>query len=88
MPHFEWKGPGSMERTDHERARTPQLTEPATPTDEPAEQEKKRLFRCTVEGCGKKMPKAMLIARHFNQDHPEMVEDKDTWRSHKEEIWE
>lgn len=90
MPHYLWKGPGNIEETELARARPVRVDHPIKPELEgpAASEEGTRLFECTVEGCGKKFKKAMLVARHFNGSHDELREDKDSWREFSEEVWE
>lgn len=87
MPHYGWAGPGELRQLDLPRAKTPEVERPQSPSD-PIEGEKTKLHVCTVDGCGKKFKKAMLVARHFNSSHGELREDKDTWREWREEVWE
>lgn len=82
MALFYWKGPGQMEEVELARTVAPELTEPAAPA--PAAT---LMHVCVVEGCKKAFPKAGLAARHFNKHHPDLFEDKDSWRNFVEEHW-
>lgn len=87
MAEYLWKGPGEIEQKTLTRASTPDIQQPISP--EPSLPKKKeRRIRCTVDGCGRKFKKAMILARHFNSAHEDLREDKDTWRSFSEEIFE
>lgn len=86
MPLYEWKGPGEMRQADLARATTPKLAKPVGPAAETVEGETH--WVCTVKGCGRKFRKAMIAARHFNQSHEMLREDKDSWRDYTEEITE
>lgn len=44
------------------------------------------VVKCTVEDCGRKFKLAAHIARHFNADHADLKEDKDSWREYVERV--
>lgn len=83
MPHYGWVGPGKTRELELSRAQAPTVAEP---TDVAVQAPKKSLHRCTVEGCGKKFKKRMIVARHFNANHEDLREDKDSWREFVEEV--
>lgn len=87
MAHYHWRGAGQTEEVSQSRSKAPEITELTNPSP-PVEQELTRLYVCGVEGCEKKFKKPMIIARHFNSNHADLREDKDTWRDYYEEIWE
>lgn len=86
-PLLHWKGPGKMERQDLARTKRPEIKAPQRPAVDTGEEPERR-FVCTVDGCGKKFKKAMIMARHFNSTHEAEYEDKDSWREHHKEVWE
>lgn len=88
MGHYHWAGPGQMEEVGLTRAVVPEITEPASPDAIGEVVEKMKLHVCTVEGCGKRFKRPMIIARHFNSNHEDLREDKDSWRKHSREVWE
>jgi hypothetical protein len=75
-----WKGPGRMEEAELNRSQPPKLTTPAGVTQAPHEES----WVCVVEGCKKRFRKAMLAAKHFNQTHTDLFEDKESWRTYVE----
>ena len=44
------------------------------------------LHRCTVEDCNKDFPIVALVAKHFNKDHIDLFEDKNSWRQYYREV--
>ena len=85
MPHYGWQGPGETRELTLTRVKAPTITEPASSRAEGTE-EKTRFFRCTAPGCGRKFKKAMILARHFNTTHDDLMADKDSWRTYSEVV--
>lgn len=87
MPVYGWSGPGEMREITLDRAKPPEVTEPTSSTL-PGGPERTRFYKCGVPNCGQKFKKAMILARHFNTNHEDLFEDKDSWRAHSVEVWE
>ncbi len=83
-----WKAPGHLETASHERASAPKVTEPTSPDSDSTNGKVQVLHICTVDGCGKRFKLPMIVARHFNANHEDIREDKDSWRRYHELIQE
>lgn len=86
MPLYGWVSAGKLRELSHDRANTPEITEPSDPGV--SEAELMKFYQCSVDSCGKRFRVPMLIARHFNSSHEELKKDKDSWRAFSREIWE
>lgn len=82
MARWRWKGPGNMKRVGIERASKPEVTEPS----DVGQASSTSFVKCTVEDCGRKFKKNMIMARHFNSSHEDLREDKDSWREWAQEV--
>lgn len=88
MSHYGWAGPGELRPLTLDRANAPEVEEPESPDMPAGEHEKTLLHVCTVEDCGRRFKKRMILARHFNASHEDLREDSDTWREYADERWE
>jgi len=82
-----WAGPGKLRELSLDRAQSPTITEPTSP-DADGFVHAEKLHVCNVHDCGKRFKLAAILARHFNSNHSDLREDKDTWRKYQGEVWE
>lgn len=83
MADWAWDGPGKLRELSHTRASAPEAVEP-----EVTQSDQTKIYVCTVEDCNRRFKHPMMIARHFNANHDDIKEDKESWREHNKEIWE
>ena len=83
MALYGWSGPGKLRELGYNRASAPEAVEP-----EVTKSDQMKVHICTVNECNRRFKHPMMIARHFNANHDDLKEDKDSWRDHCTEIWE